>query len=126
MIQLEGPPAPRLGGLAVAEHSAPMVVFLMGIFVVGALLVIGWILPITLGVGLAVRKMYSPHWMWFGIHPVLGWIAVIVFAALPPRRECPACGGLIQVRFRICPYCRNPIAPKEPGQPAQSGRPQSI
>ena len=106
-----------------AEYAPPIAPLLLGVVVLTVFVVVGWVLPISLGIGCAVRKMYSPHWMWFGIHPVLGWIAFIVLAVLPPRRECPACGGLIQVRFRICPYCRNPIGQMPPHDPAQTQHP---
>jgi hypothetical protein len=35
------------------------------------------LLPVILGVRAARAKGRSPHWMWFGVHPVTGWIAYI-------------------------------------------------
>ena len=66
---------------------------------------VGWVLPIALGIQAAKQKNYSPHWMWFGIHPILGWIACIVLLCITPRIQCPNCGGFVTVNFRICPYC---------------------
>lgn len=36
-----------------------------------------WLTPIWLGVRAAKAKGKSPHWMWFGLHPISGWIAFI-------------------------------------------------
>ena len=67
--------------------------------------IVGWVLPIMLGVRAARRKNYSAHWMWFGVHPLFGWIACIVLLCITPRIQCPHCGGFVTVNFRICPYC---------------------
>jgi uncharacterized membrane protein HdeD (DUF308 family) len=69
-----------------------------------------WITPIVLGVRAARKKNYSPCWMLFGIHPLLGWIACIVLLCAPPRIRCSNCGGLVTVNFRICPYCHAELA----------------
>jgi hypothetical protein len=68
-----------------------------------------WFLPIRFGIGCAIRKHYSPYWMWFAIHPLGGWIAYLVLALLPPRVECSHCGGYVARHFRFCPYCQTPI-----------------
>jgi hypothetical protein len=67
--------------------------------------VIGWVLPITLGVRAAKRKNYSPYWMWFGIHPIFGWIACIVLLCITRRIRCQNCGGYVMNHWWICPYC---------------------
>ena len=67
-----------------------------------------WVLPITLGIKIAKKKGYSPHWMWFGIHPVPGWITVIVLACLQSKVPCMSCGGLMSSNFSLCPYCGTP------------------
>ncbi len=64
-----------------------------------------WGLPIILGIWAAKRKNYSPHWMWLGVYPMLGWLACIVLILLPAKDRCPNCGGFVTVNFRICPYC---------------------
>ena len=79
-------------------------------FSVAIAVVLGWVLPITLGVHQARKKNYPALWMLFGIHPLGGWIAFIVLACLPPRIQCPACGGFVQVHFRICPFCHANLA----------------
>jgi hypothetical protein len=88
------------------NHEIETVVALSVIMVlVAVVVVVGWVLPITLGVHAARRKNYSPHWMWFGIHPIFGWVACIVLLCLTPRIQCTNCGGFVTVNFRICPYC---------------------
>ena len=89
---------------------------LASLFTAALAVVIGWIVPITYGVQTAIREHYSPHWMWFGIHPVGGWIAFAVLSCLPPRVHCPTCFGIISPQFRICPYCRTPMDITGPGQ----------
>lgn len=74
--------------------------------------VVGWVIPIRYGIQTARAKGYSPRWMWFGIHPALGWIALIVFACLPRRHQCHNCGGFLGSHFRICPYCRQEVDPE--------------
>jgi len=64
-----------------------------------------WITPIPLGIRQAKRKHRSPHWMWFGLHPMSGWIAFIVLYALPPLKECPNCGENAKSHARVCPFC---------------------
>src|SRR6185295_18877289 len=43
-----------------------------------------WIFPIAKGLKIAKAKSRSPHWMWFGIHPLGGWIALIVLRRATP------------------------------------------
>ena len=78
---------------------------LLHLLILSVIVGIFWVLPIILGIQAAQRKNYSPHWMWFGIHPIAGWIACIVLLCLPSRIRCPNCGGYVKVYFRICPYC---------------------
>ena len=78
-----------------------------------------WVLPIVLGVRTARRKGFSPHWMWFGVHPVGGWVAFIVLSAVTARKQCPNCGGFISINFRICPYCQHQLAPMVYAPPQQ-------
>jgi hypothetical protein len=82
-----------------------MVVFLV------AFVIVGWVLPITLGIRCADSKGYSRLWMLFGIHPVSGWIAFIVLSTLPGQRQCTNCGGFIGLNFLICPYCHTKLMP---------------
>jgi hypothetical protein len=48
------------------------------LFFAAIVTVIIWVLPIKLGVAEAVKKGISPHWMWFGVHPLGGWITYVV------------------------------------------------
>jgi hypothetical protein len=73
--------------------------------IIGAVIIGGWIAPIVLGVIMFQRKGYSPHWMWFGIHPFTGWIAALVAVVLRKRAQCHLCGGYVEANFRLCPYC---------------------
>ena len=72
-------------------------------YVIGG--VLGWVVPVYFGVKTAKSKGYSPHWMWFGIYPISGWITWIILACLSKRHQCPNCGGFLGSQFRICPYC---------------------
>ena len=94
-----------------AHHAIEPLLAISAILLVTAVVVfVGWVLPITLGVHAARRKNYSPHWMWFGVHPILGWITCIVLLCLTPRVQCVNCGGFVTVNFRICPYCHAGLA----------------
>jgi hypothetical protein len=87
------------------RHCPPAVVAFAVVLVFFIAVLLGWVLPVLLGVCAAKRKNYSPRWMWFGIHPVLGWIACIVLLCLTPRVQCPNCGGYVMNYWRICPCC---------------------
>lgn len=75
--------------------------------ILGALVFItlGWVLPIWLGLRAAHRNNRSGLWMWFGVHPMGGWIAFAVLASLPPLKMCPQCGEKAKAHAKICPYC---------------------
>jgi hypothetical protein len=78
--------------------------------VLGVLLIFAfWITPVALGIRLAQKKGYSPHWMWFGMHPIGGWVAFIVMACLEKRTRCTNCGAFLSWNFRICPHCGAPL-----------------
>ena len=77
----------------------------MGLLI-GATVLLLWILPVFLGIAACKRKGISPHWMWFGIHPFSGWIAFFVIRfAIEPRRQCPRCKESIKKAALICHYC---------------------
>jgi hypothetical protein len=80
---------------------------LFGIAIMAAL---GWVVPIHFGVRIAKSKGYSPHWMWFGVYPITGWITWLVLACLPQRHPCSTCGSFLGPRYRVCPYCGNDVA----------------
>jgi hypothetical protein len=53
-----------------------------------------WIYPVLHGVEAAKRNGVSPNWMWFGIHPLFGWITYLIIRAnsrqMAPRLQTPA------------------------------------
>jgi hypothetical protein len=64
-----------------------------------------WVLPIWLGLRAARRNKRSGLWMWFGVHPLGGWITFAVLASLPPLKVCSQCGEKAKAHARICPFC---------------------
>lgn len=64
-----------------------------------------WILPIVLGIKAARQRNRSPHWMWFGLHPVTGWGAFILLSILPHLRLCTSCGSKAPANAQFCPHC---------------------
>ena len=94
----------------------------LGLVGLAVIVLLGWVLPITLGIHTAQRKGYNTLWMLFGIHPLGGWIAFIVLSFLPGRVQCPYCGGYVAANFRICLYCHRELPwqymyPGQPGYP---------
>ena len=75
------------------------------VFLIISLIFFLWVLPIKLGIDIAKKKNISPLWMWFGIHPFFGWIAVLVLNSVKPRKICPNCEERIKKHAKICPYC---------------------
>lgn len=75
----------------------------------GTLTIMLWILPIIWGVKWARRKGISPHWMWFGVHPLGAWIAFAVIRWAVRRQRCRACGHTIRSGSAYCPGCGHPI-----------------
>jgi hypothetical protein len=72
-----------------------------------ALIVALWVPPIMLGIKWARRKGLSPHWMWFGVHPLTGWIAFwMIRYKVTPRRACGSCGSFVPSNARFCPNCK--------------------
>lgn len=82
----------------------------------GLLFIAVWIAPIPLGLRAAKRNHRSPHWMWFGIHPITGWIAFLILRYLPPMKACTNCGENTKAHARVCPYCLTPFTPGESGR----------
>ena len=76
---------------------------LIGLFLVAVLF---WVVPITVGIKQARKKNRSPHWMWFGIHPVGGYIMMIVLLSLGPLKLCRTCGQKSKDFARVCAYCQ--------------------
>jgi hypothetical protein len=78
---------------------------ILGILVAVVFIGLGWVLPIRLGIRAAHRNNRSTLWMWFGVHPVCGWIAFAVLHYLPSLKVCGQCGEKAKSHARICPYC---------------------
>ncbi len=89
-----------------------------GLFVFAIVIALGWIVPVYFGVKTAKSKGYSPHWMWFGIQPLAGWIAWIVLACLRRRDQCKNCGSFHGSHYRICPYCLHEVEPPSASLPS--------
>jgi len=66
-----------------------------------------WIGMIVLGVRIAKSKNRSPHWMWFGLHPVGALITLIVMGLLKPLKLCPQCARKSPAAAKLCTYCRH-------------------
>lgn len=69
------------------------------------------IIPVVLGIKAAKRKGVSPHWMWFGLHPVGGWIAYLIIRSRPDRMPAPR--PRAERAARVVPTER-PAAPAAP------------
>ena len=52
-----------------------------------------WLYPVVHGVRCAKRAGISPHWMWFGIHPLTGWIAFGIISLHQDSQFTPASGS---------------------------------
>lgn len=78
---------------------------ILGILLALIFIALGWVLPIWLGLRAARKNNRSGLWMWFGFHPIGGWIAFAVLASLPPLKMCPQCGEKAKSHAKICPYC---------------------
>jgi len=75
-----------------------------------ALMVFIWIYPIHRGIKVAKVKGLSPHWMWFGVHPLGGWIAFLIIRFGVKRLPCPTCGAPMKPALRFCPNCGQPVS----------------
>lgn len=82
---------------------------IIGLLVMATLIPL-WIIPIRLGIQWAHRKGISPHWMWFGIHPVGGWIAFAVIRWGVNRIDCSSCNTPIPVTVQFCPNCNASVS----------------
>ncbi len=52
-----------------------------------------WVYPIRNGIYMARLKNISPHWFWFGIHPLTGWLTYEIIRRIecePGQLELPA------------------------------------
>jgi hypothetical protein len=66
-----------------------------------------WIVPIPLGIKKAKQKELSPHWMWFGILPVYGWLVFLILSLVPKTKKCKNCGEKNKLYAKTCQRCNN-------------------
>ena len=108
------------------EILGAMLGFLMMIALFGVL----WVLPVVAGVRCAKRNGISPHWMWFGIHPLGGWIALAIICRsgkvdkveglavkwMSGKVGCQSCGKFNPMNSAFCSQCgtavSKPICPR--------------
>lgn len=79
---------------------------LVGLLVVVAL---GYILPISMGLIEARRRGLSPHWLWFGIYPFVGWIVWAILRKRPALARCSSCNSVLRPGARFCSVCSKPL-----------------
>jgi len=91
------------------EAAAAFVVLFIVLICLGI-----WASLIVFGVKAAKKKNRSPHWMWFGVHPVGALIAFIVMMCLDPLLVCPQCARPSPPGARICPFCGYSFVPAAP------------
>lgn len=82
------------------------IIEVVGALVATAALLALWVIPVVLGVRWARRKGLSPHWMWFGLHPLFGWIAFWVIRYRAGNRRCASCGEAVPPTAKFCPHCQ--------------------
>lgn len=103
---------------------------MLGLLVLGAVLGIIFVLPVVLGVKWAKRNRISPHWMWFGLYPLAGWVAFAIIRWggqidkvgevsvkwVTGMVACPSCGKFNPVNNTSCANCGKavvkPICPR--------------
>lgn len=84
------------------ESLHPVLAILLFIAMVG----IFWVIPIYYGSNNLKRKGYSTNWMWFGIHPLSGWIMFMISLNLHQRPRCGKCHNFApSIKYQKCPYC---------------------
>ena len=99
---------------------------LMAVVVIAVL----WVIPIILGVKWARRNGISPHWMWFGLYPLAGWVAFalirwggqidkvgeVAVKWVAGKVACPSCGKFNSMNSTFCANCGKavikPICPR--------------
>ncbi|GLH75072.1 hypothetical protein GETHLI_35750 [Geothrix limicola] len=79
--------------------------------IVGAIIgvIIFWVVPIWLGIRIAHKRNRSALWMWFGVHPLGGWITYAVLACLPTLKNCPQCAEKVKENAKVCHFCQHPF-----------------
>ena len=95
------------------DDGAAAAIAIMAILFV--LILLGaWISLVVFGIKAAIKKNRSPHWMWFGVHPIGALIVFIVMMCLEPLAVCPQCARPSPSAARLCPYCGYSFVPAAP------------
>ena len=98
------------------EDIAGLLGGLLGLILAVVLLYFIWLFPVRRGVRVAKDKGISPHWMWFGLHPLGAWIAFLILRYGVKREPCVACGHPINPRAPFCVVCGHhvghPLSPQ--------------
>jgi len=77
--------------------------------VLGIVIAPAWVLALIFGIRAARRKGISPHWMWFGIHPLGAFIACPIIMWGVAAHVCPQCNTPIHRGVPSCPSCKAPF-----------------
>jgi hypothetical protein len=65
-----------------------------------------WIIPIRLGLKWARLRGISPKWLWFGIHPLGGWMTFLKLRFYIHRVACQECHLSVPEDSESCPHCK--------------------
>jgi hypothetical protein len=79
-----------------------------------------WIVMVIWGIRIAKRKNRSPHWMWFGLHPLGALIVLIVMATSSPLEVCAHCSKKLPQHARVCAFCGTSISGTGPAGAAMT------
>ncbi|MGD0580628.1 MAG: HEAT repeat domain-containing protein, partial [Bryobacteraceae bacterium] len=97
-----GPDAVRTSPFGGPAH--PALIFLQMLLILAVCIV-----PVLLGIQAAQRKGVSPHWMWFGLNPLGGWLAYLIIRYGVRSKLRPAAGSRSSLIARddvvICGHC---------------------
>ena len=98
------------------DDQAAVALILVGVFIVFILLGV-WTCLIVFGIKAAKKKNRSPHWMWFGVHPMGALVVFIIMMVIEPLKLCPRCARPTPAGAQVCPYCAHSLAAAPPGAP---------
>jgi len=89
---------------------------------VGLLVVVGvgYVIPLRLGFLEARKRGSSPHWLWFGIYPFVGWIVWAILRRRPALARCPSCDSPLPSGARFCSVCSKSVTSDAVAQSAQN------
>ena len=99
------------------DDGATAAIAIMAILFV--LILLGaWISLVVFGIKAAIKKNRSPHWMWFGVHPMGALVVFIVMMVIEPLKLCPNCARPTPTGAQVCPYCAYSLVAAPPAPPA--------